>query len=92
VEDSDGTLIVNAGVLEGGTLATLVFARQMGKPHCLVQVDVGVTAGVIASVLAWLRDKAILTLNVAGPRESRRPGIYHQTVALLEAVDAACRG
>ncbi len=46
----------------------------------------------IASVVAWLRENAIQTLNVAGPRESQRPGIYHQTVALLEAVDAACRG
>jgi hypothetical protein len=91
VEDSDGTLIVNAGELDGGTLTTLEFARQLGKPHFIVQVDAGVTGDVIASVLAWLRDNAIQTLNVAGPRESRRPGIYHQTVALLEAVDAACR-
>ena len=91
VEDSDGTLIVNTGELEGGTLATLEFARQLGKPHCVVQVDVGVTGDVIASVLAWLRDNAIQTLNVAGPRESRRAGIYHQTFALLEAVHAACR-
>ena len=91
VEDSDGTLIVNAGGLEGGTLATLEFARQLGKPHFIVQVDAVVTGDVIASVLAWLREHAIQTLNVAGPRESQRPGIYHQTVALLEAVDAACR-
>ena len=92
VEDSDGTLIVNAGGLEGGTLATLEFARQLGKPHFIVQVDAGVSADVIASVLAWLRKNAIQTLNVAGPRESQRPGIYHQTVALLEALDAAVRG
>ena len=31
----------------------------------------------------------IKTLNVAGPRESKRPGIYQQTTALLEAVDKA---
>lgn len=92
VEDSDGTLIVNAGVLEGGTLATLVFARQMGKPHCVVQVDAGVSADMTAGVLAWLRENPIKTLNVAGPRESQRPGIYHQTVALLDAVDTAARG
>jgi len=89
--DSDGTLIVNAGGLEGGTLTTLEFAQQLGKPQCVVQVDAGITAEVIASVLAWLRENAIQTLNVAGTRESQRPGIYHQTVALLEAVDAAVR-
>ena len=92
VEDSDGTLIVNAGVLDGGTLATLVFARQMGKPHFVVQVDSGVSGDMTAGVLAWLREIAIKTPNVAGPRESRRPGIYHQTFALLEAVDAVVRG
>jgi len=92
VEDSDGTLIVNTRVLDGGTLATLEFARQLGKPHCVVQVDAGFTEDVTTSVLAWLRENPIKTLNVAGPRESRRPGIYHQTVALLEAVDAAARG
>jgi hypothetical protein len=91
VEDSDGTLIVNAGELDGGTLATLVFARRLGKPHFIVQVDAGITGEVTASVLAWLRENAIQTLNVAGPRESRRAGIYHQTFALLEAVHAACR-
>ena len=91
VADSDGTLIVNARELEGGTLATLEFARQLGKPHFIVQVDAGVTTAVTASVLAWLREHAIQTLNVAGPRERQRPGIHHQTVGLLEAVDAACR-
>ena len=92
VEDSDGTLIVNAGVLDGGTLTTLVFARQLGKSHFVVQVDVGDAGSVTASVLAWLGENAIQTLNVAGPRESQRPGIYRQTLALLEAGDAAARG
>ena len=92
VEDSDGTLIVNAGELDGGTLTTLGFARQLGKPHFIIQVDAGVMTAVTASVLAWLRENAIQTLNVAGPRESQRPGIYHQTLALLEALDAAYRG
>ena len=68
MEDSDGTLIVNAGLLDGGTFATLDFARQLGKPHFVVQVDAGVTADVTASVpvLAWLRENPIQTLNMAG--------------------------
>jgi hypothetical protein len=39
-------------------------------------------------VLAWLREHKIQTLNVAGPRESQRPGIYRLTGELLMAVDA----
>ena len=89
VEDSDGTLIVNMGELDGGTLATKIFAEKAGKPHYVAQVDDEATDEMAASVLAWLRAHHIKTLNVAGPRESKRPGIYQQTTALLEAVDKA---
>lgn len=89
VEDSDGTLIVNLDELDGGTLATQTFAEQMGKPYLVLQLDAGITADAAASVLAWLREHAIKTLNVAGPRETKRPGIYRLTGELLQAVDAA---
>ena len=89
VEDSDGTLIVNLGALDGGTLATKIFAEKAGKPLFVAQVDDGVTAEMAADVLAWLRAHDIKTLNVAGPRESKRSGIYRLTVALLEAVENA---
>ena len=89
VEDSDGTLIVNLGELDGGTLATKIFAEKAGKPHYVAQVDDGATDEMAASVLAWLRAHHIKTLNVAGPRESKRPGIYQQTTALLQAVEKA---
>ena len=89
VEDSDGTLIVNLGALDGGTLATKIFAEKAGKPLFVAQVDDGVTAEMAAGVLAWLRAHDIKTLNVAGPRESKRPGIYQQTTALLQAVEKA---
>lgn len=89
VEDSDGTLIVNLGELDGGTLATRIFAEKAGKPYYVAQVDDEATDEMAASVLAWLRAHHIKTLNVAGPRESKRPGIYQQTTALLEAVDKA---
>ncbi|UZR28956.1 putative molybdenum carrier protein [Methylococcus mesophilus] len=91
VEDSDGTLIVNLGELDGGSLATQVFAQQIGKPHLVVQLDSGVSVETIAAVVVWLRKHTIKTLNVAGPRESKHPGICHLTGELLEAVDAAIR-
>ena len=92
VEDSDGTLIVNRGVLDGGSLATKEFAEKAGKPFFVVQVDEGVTAHMAADVLAWLQAHAIKTLNVAGPRESKRPGIYWLTLDLLENLGTALRG
>ena len=72
-------------------MATQVFAQKRGKPHLLVTMDAGVTDEIVANVLAWLHDHAIATVNVAGPRESKRSGIYEQTFNLLVAIDAAGR-
>jgi hypothetical protein len=84
VTDSDGTLIVNLGKLEGGTLATAKLAQKLGKPHIVLQLDSGVGAEEVKQLLDWLRGESISTLNVAGPRESKRPGIYSLTNALLD--------
>ena len=89
VEDSDATLIINLGVLDGGTLATQAFAEHLSKPYLVVQLDQGVTSEAVASVVEWLRQHNVKTLNVAGPRESKRPGIYGLTRELLNDVDDA---
>lgn len=91
VQDSDGTLIANLGELEGGSLATQAFAQRLSKPHVVVPLDAGVTDDVVTGALTWLRENGIATLNVAGPRESKRPGIYDQTIRLLTAMDRAVR-
>lgn len=83
VRDSDGTLIVNRGALEGGSAGTLAWARRLGKP-CRV-VDLAAGAGPDAA-RAWIRSARIRVLNVAGPRESKRPGIYAQTRRFLRDV------
>lgn len=91
VVDSDGTLIVNTGELDGGTRETSVFARRLGKPAHIVQLDAGITAQVAVDVLSWLRENAVSTLNVAGPREGKRPGLHSMTIDLLTLVDAQNR-
>ena len=64
--------------------------RRKAREHSfVVQLDDGVTAEAAATVLAWLREHALETLNVAGPRESKRPGIYRLTAELLTSADAA---
>jgi Circularly permutated YpsA SLOG family len=42
VLDSEGTLIVNLGELEGGSLQTLRFAEKHQKPCLVLQLDEGV--------------------------------------------------
>lgn len=91
VRDSDGTLIVNIGELGGGSLATLNFCHSMDKPVLVAPLDDGVTPVVVRQVIGWVREEPIATLNVAGPRESKRPGIYRLTRKLLDAVASTSR-
>ena len=87
VEDSDGTLIINLGGLDGGSLATKVFAQRSNKPYLIVQLDQWVTAEVATSIIEWVQHNEIKTLNVAGPRESKRLGIYSLARELLKKID-----
>lgn len=74
VRDSDATLILNIEVIEGGTLATLRFARdRLHRPHLVADLH---NAAVLWQILAWLEETKPDVLNVAGPRESKCPGIH----------------
>ncbi|MYZ52382.1 putative molybdenum carrier protein [Malikia spinosa] len=85
VRDSDATLILNRGPLDGGTLQTLRFARMLGKPHLVIQLDELTLDEAVKQVRAWLSEGRFSALNVAGPREEKRPGIHASVRALLDA-------
>lgn len=80
VRDSDGTLIIYRGDLSGGTRYTTAVAERLGKHLFILNLD---HDDVASGVPQWLEQHAIKLLNVAGPRESQRPGIYTQAKALL---------
>lgn len=89
VRDSDGTLILHTGSLEGGTKRTLELALQLGKPCLVLNIDEKPDKEKFS---AWVTGQNIFALNVAGPRESKRPGIQKRAAAflltLLESVGA----
>lgn len=87
VDYSDGTLILNLGELDGGTLETQRFAERHKKPWLVLQLDDGVTGEMTVRATSWLRRHEIKALNVAGPRESKRPGIHAAVTAFLDALD-----
>lgn len=91
VRDSDGTLIVNRGPLEGGTLLTVRLARESySKPVFIQPLDKRLAIGRFRH---WLARNRIRTLNVAGPRESKRPGIQANAAkALLMLLSHAAKG
>lgn len=81
-------MILNHGELSGGTLATRKFAQQLAKPFLVNELD-GTGARPSPSEAAqWLAVNAIRTLNVAGPRESKCPGVYLNVYAFLAALQA----
>lgn len=92
VNDADGTLIVTAGPLSGGTALTRSLARRSGC--AVLVVDLRKEDGFTA-VEQWLVANRIRVLNVAGPRESQQPGIHGQAREwlgmLLDHVQKSCR-
>ena len=77
MRDADETWILTIGAVTGGTLLALRTAERLGKrvkvydldlyPPCEEIVDYGQK----------------LTVNVAGPRESTRPGVYQRAYGFL---------
>ena len=86
VRDADGTLVLYWGELQNGTLLTVGLARDqyqrpLQKVNLLEPVE-------LAPVIAWITRNTIATLNVAGPRESTRRGIYDMSRAYLRKLFA----
>ena len=85
VDDSDATLVVNSGELDGGTRQTVQFAERAQKPLLVLGLDTLSLPVAAAMLNDWLAIHRPDVLNVAGPRESKRPGIGQSTYKLLAA-------
>ena len=83
VRDSDGTLIITSGGLEGGTALTMTEAKRQGRPVLHVRTTDAVP---IPMIRAWGEDHDIRVLNVAGPRASEAEGIYEKARRILDAL------
>jgi len=86
VVESDGTLIINKGVLSNGTLLTYDYTVRHLIPCLIVQLDADEMTDP-SHVVRWLQGQDVSILNVAGPRESKFPeGIYSDALKYLENV------
>ena len=86
VRDSHATLIlVDSLPLSGGTKLTEDTAVAMMRSHKVIAMS---AANAKEDALNWLRQflgmSSALVLNVAGPRESKAPGIQARAKAFLE--------
>jgi hypothetical protein len=80
VRDSDGTLVLTRGRAAGGTALTIAIARRLGKPVLVFDLARRPDPAAVGS---WADAASVVTLNVAGPRESQQPGVHAQALRFL---------
>ncbi|PIR21021.1 MAG: molybdenum cofactor carrier [Deltaproteobacteria bacterium CG11_big_fil_rev_8_21_14_0_20_47_16] len=83
VDWADATLILYKGVLEGGTLLTWNYAKARQKPILHIDLDAHSFDTIVLQCQKWLETTQPKRLNIAGPRESKFPGIYTDSLQIL---------
>ena len=95
IRDSDATVIfTHSGELSGGSLKTKQLAAKLGKPclHLSMRAFDSMGRGLygphgaVAALHKFVNDHKVFTLNVAGSRNSKEPGIGSYVVKVLEAL------
>ena len=89
VLDSDGTVIIHSGMLEGGTRQTMVNCVEHGKPFEFVDAARIGPHEAAARISAFVEHHCLSLLNVAGPRASKWPGGYRYARSTLQHLLAA---
>jgi hypothetical protein len=85
VKDSDGTIVIYAVELRGGTEQTVRFCLELERLHELIDAS-KISAEDAAKLIGDFVDKnKINILNVAGPRESEWPEGYDYVSRALSA-------
>ena len=83
VIEAEGTLILTMGKLTEGAAFAAQVALKYRKPHLIVDLNKKVKPNV---VLNWAAAHKIRAVNIAGPKESKKPGIYEKAKQFLQTV------
>ena len=81
VRDAEGTLILTRNDPTGGTALTIHTAQRLHKPYRVIDLTTKPDPHDVAS---WITHTGMTVLNVAGPRESTCPGMYHEAFDWLQ--------
>ena len=89
IETSDATLIFRSNQQSPGTKLTIDLVEKSGKPFKIIFIDTIKTPEHEESekqlFLLWIfAHPNLKVLNVAGPRESKNPGVYTKSKRLLK--------
>jgi len=83
VLDADATVVFCSGAIRGGTALTIQAARAAGKAHLPVNLAKLDREQAVREIRNWLERARPAVLNVAGPRESKSPGIRRRVREIL---------
>lgn len=86
VKNSDATLIVSNGELQGGSKLAAEFAEKYRKPFMHVDLSNLKLGEAVKETRRWLDSIKCKTLNVAGARASEDAEIYAKTKEFLSAL------
>ena len=84
--DSEATLIIHFGELEGGTRLTRDLCLQLARPCLVLDMAQCNPEQAVAKTKAFLHRHQVGVLNVAGPRASKVPEAAAMTALLLARV------
>ena len=84
VLESDATLIISYGELTGRPSLTRKLAMKNGRNWLHIDLNMTPAVQAVSIISSWIRLYEIEILNVTGPRASKAPKIYQDTMNLLE--------
>lgn len=85
LKEADGTLILTWGKPTGGTALTIKLVHKHKKLCLVLDLKEG-DRGITTIIQDWIERNRIQTLNVAGPRESKAPGIHKAAKDILSGL------
>lgn len=85
VRDSDGTIVFNKAKNSRGCNLTIAMASRYKKPILVIKTQRS-DEEVVASIVSFVNRYNLVTLNVAGNRESSVPGLQEYVERIMSAV------
>ncbi len=86
VLEADATVIFTEDIPTGGTAVTLEFVKMYKKQYLTIDLKKVREDEAITILRKWLHVSRPEVLNIAGPRESKSPGIYVKVYRMLNSV------
>ena len=91
VLESDATLILHLGEINGGTKLTVSCCAKLSKPSLLLNLRDKSLQSQVEELIEFIEDKEINELNVAGPRGSEESEVYEKARIFLQLFLSALR-